>query len=64
MTKGLFSFREKYGPDTQWADPVTGSSSIPALGPKKRLKKSGSGSVEIVDKDETGGAMQHKMTPR
>mmetsp|Transcript_36126 Transcript_36126/g.77037 ORF Transcript_36126/g.77037 Transcript_36126/m.77037 type:complete len:83 (-) Transcript_36126:1596-1844(-) len=45
-TTAFLSLLPKYGPNEQCAEPVTGSSSIPTFGPKKRDRKSIAGVIE------------------
>eukprot|EP00558_Chaetoceros_sp_UNC1202_P009274 CAMPEP_0197240494 /NCGR_PEP_ID=MMETSP1429-20130617/6770_1 /TAXON_ID=49237 /ORGANISM="Chaetoceros sp., Strain UNC1202" /LENGTH=116 /DNA_ID=CAMNT_0042700143 /DNA_START=81 /DNA_END=431 /DNA_ORIENTATION=+ len=54
----LFNFLLKYGASAQCADPVTGSSSIPTFGPKKRERKS----TFLFIYHE--GVVQQTITPR
>ncbi|KAL7458043.1 hypothetical protein ACHAWC_009734 [Mediolabrus comicus] len=75
ITTFLSNFVPKYGPSEQCADPVTGSSSMPILGPKNRDRKSMAGlpgrltllrlvpPFSIVSGGVSLPAQQHMMTP-
>lgn len=56
ITKSLPSLEAKYGPRTQWAEPVTGSSLIPASAEKEKH--------QILERHYQGVSLEHTFGPK